>query len=306
MLEYGKEYKYRELCKALDVEPKRGGYLRSHIEQLSRKYEITKTVDNTYVVERKYDPIEQLEYIKLGKHRAYIESMLYALLASSPSNVIRCDMKDLLQILALVNKDYHFAKWHINEVEEVLLNERSGDLKSFIETTEQMYKSIIKRVLNDMECNKLIKVNQILMFARQYVVEGGRLYTKVSEADKETEIPIFLELERQASMNFITYGSGLSYGQRIAVKKSVEKQLKKRLDVDYYYYSYEIILNKKGLNEVISHNYSELRSSFNQYIQLKTKESKTKNLLLMDNHNKDVYISSLIDINTDLGLRYGV
>lgn len=305
MIEYGKKYTYKKLCEALDVKPKSGGYQQRQIKELRKKYEIVDR-NNYYIVKRKYEDVDIVESSVYNKNKAYLEPILYTLLSQAKNNVLQFDMKDLLQITAVVNKDYHFAKWHIQEVDKYL-TDNNGGLKMFIEETEPMYKKIIKDVLKDMESRQLIKIEEIPMYARRFVDDNGKIYTQTFEASDEIGKPAFLEAKRQAMKHFnIEHWEDmqlLDYYSWHEAKKIMEDYLKETLGVSYFYYEYKLILNKVGIEDMITHNYEDMRQSFNEYIMSKTLKSNAGHLKLIDSQDKLTYSEALLDINTDLHLR---
>ena len=70
MIEFGKEYKYKELCKALEVEPKRGGYQKNQMSQLSERYDIEKLPNKKYVVHKEYT-MAQISFMSAGQNSRY-------------------------------------------------------------------------------------------------------------------------------------------------------------------------------------------------------------------------------------------
>ena len=141
----------------------------------------------------------------------------------------------------------------------------------------------------------------IPMFAKKYINnEDGKLYTKVWEANKITEIPKLLEAKRSVLKEFnIEYWDDLQYNQFGRAKDIIAEQL----GIDYFYYEYELILNKQGLNELITENYTELKKALNKHIQSKTKMSKQGNLKFLTDNEKSVYIEHFINTEKDYRLR---
>ena len=305
MLEYNKKYKYKDLCKSLGLEILSDGYKKNQIEQLKKEYQMV-IRNGWYIVKRKYEDYEMIENNAYFKNKSYLEPILYTLLSQADSNVLQFDMKELLQITAVVNQDYHFAKWHIEEVDAELTNDNSG-LKIFIEETEPMYKRIIKDVLKDMESRQLIQIEEIPMYGKIYRDDKGNRYTQIIEADDSVGKPTFLEAKRQAMQHFnIEHWEDmrtLNYYEWHEAKKIIEDYLKEKLGVSYFYYEYKLILNKVGIEEMVTNNFNEMRQSFNNYIKSKTLSSKNKNLKLISDDNRLIYTNALLDINTDLHLR---
>lgn len=308
-LEFGKKYKYKDLCLALNEEPKSGGYQTNQLNTLRNYYDIEKTDDKKYIVHKKYNEVEIIQQKKYHIKKAYLTPIIYTMLSNTKDNVLRTTTKDLMIDLAIVNKDYNYAKWNSEKVDQHLLDGEIGGLNLFIEETEQIYKRMIKDILNDMESRKLISQNKIIMFAfKSRDPITNKIYTMTREADKEFEIPIFLEGQRLAMSCFglehYEDMSKLNYFQIKESKKIIERYLFEQLGVSYFYNDYEIILNKTGIEEYITENYSDMRIEFNKYIQNKTLTSQSGSLKHIDNQDKKKYNDALIDIGTDLGLRY--
>ena len=196
-----------------------------------------------------------------------------------------------MEFLGIVNKDYHYAKYHPKECIEQIDKGTVAGLTIFSRESEPLLKRIIVDVLKDMQRKCLIKVNMIPMFAKKYINnEDGKLYTKVWEANKITEIPRLLEAKRLVLKEFnIEYWDDLQYNQFGRAKDIIAEQL----GIDYFYYEYELILNKQGLNELITENYTELKKALNKHIQSKTKMSKQGNLKFLTDNEKSVYIEPL-------------
>lgn len=301
-LKLNKRYKYKQLCAVLGVEPKRGGAQQSQIKQLSKLYQIEHK-EGYYIVRKQYDTLEKVERQSYYKNKSYIEPMLYTILASAEHNVLELDMKQILQLLAVVNHNFFYAKWNITDTAKIIQTDPNG-LSLFIGETEPMLRRIVMEILHDMENKQLIKVQEIPKFATKYVGENGQWYTEVHTIDDENEYPEFLRAKQLAlkELGAIEYNQ-LNYFQKTDFKHLVEAYLKKTLGVSYYYYSYKIILNKTGINEMLIDKYSAFRQSFNTYLQQKIKESKRKNYLLLESEDKNKYIDALININTKIDIK---
>lgn len=301
-LKYNKKYKYKQLCEVLNLPTLSASKQKQQIQNLSKFYEIHKTQDNLYIIKRKYNEIEVIENIKYHKYKNYIEPMIYTILSQSNNNVIRMDMHELMEFLGIVNKDYHYAKYHPIECNLVIRGSTFNGLKIFSRESEPLLKKIIIDVLKDMQKKCLIKINMIPMFAKKYKnADDGKIYTKIWQADKEKDIPQLLEAERKALKYFkLEYWNDLQYFQFGEAKDIVANEL----NIDYFYYEYEIILNQKGLRELITENYIELKKALNKHIQDKTKKSQQGELKLLPNQEKDLYVEYLINTETDYRLRY--
>lgn len=298
---------YKKLCYELDVPAFGGSKQRTQLAQLSELYDIEKTDNSRYIIHKQYNELEQIEHKRQGKYKAYLTPMIYTILNSASDNIMRCSMNKLLELLTIVNKDYSFAKWNINKVDEHLLDGNRGGLQYFIREVDTKYRKIIKDILNEMADQKLIEVNPILMFACRFKNEQGEIKTKVWEAKKEDEISIFLDAQRymldKIKLDTWSEFSKLSIYARNEGREVIVEKIKETLNVDYFYYEYEIILNKKGIQNMILKSPMNTHVSFNRFVQSKIAESECKDLTLINDADKNIYIDSFIDITNDYNLR---
>lgn len=308
-IEFGKEYKYKELCHQFGEYPERGSKLNTQLTRFRNNYDIEKTVSNTYLIKKQYSDIEIIEHQKYHKEKSYIETILYTLLTNIQSNVVRTDMKGLLQVLSIVNKDFHFAKWHSELVEDNLFSENDdkGDLPLFVDEVEKISKRVVKEVLNDMQSRALISIEYIPMFAKQITIDNNKFYTVTEEASDKVGKPAFLEARRVA-MKYFGFEHWedmmtLTYFQWKEAKNIMTRYLHKELGIQYFYYEYKIILNKVGLQEIITNNFEPMKHSFNKYMQEKLMNSNTMGFRQMVEGHKEKYIDALVNTENDLNLR---
>lgn len=301
MIEINKQYKYKDLCKVLEIEPLRGGYQKNQLSKLAEKYDMEKLPNKKYVIHKEYTNTELIENKQYGINKSYITSAMCTLLSTAENNVIRCTIKDLLETLFIFNKNFFYAKYNIDEVDEQLMGTNAGWIETFIVEQEQKNKRIVRDILNDMADKKLIELNKILKFAKQYPHPKGGYRTKTWEANKETEIPVFLEAQHKVIQMFQVETwqefESLGYLPRKYGKQIIDEYLSDKLGLSYFYYEYEIILNRKDIDDILLEDLKTAGISFNNIIKSKAQLSKSKNMLLIPQENKDAYIDYLIDIN---------
>lgn len=300
-IKYNKSYTYGQLCDLFELEKQTSGSnQRSQLNNLMRQYEISNPKRNNYIIKRELSLAEKLDKQIYHKNRGYIEPLMYTMLSEIYNNSIRVNMHTMLELLGIVNKDYHFAKWHSKECDLTITGYDSSGLNIFIKESEPMLKHIIIDVLKDMQRRKLLIVNMIPMFARKYRnLDTNKMYTKIWEASKD-EIPKLLQAQRIALKNFnLEYWDELVWNQHGEAKDIIAREL----DIDYFYYDYEIILNKIGIKEYVTDDFESLRKGLNKHVQQKLKKSKQGNLKLLEQMEKEKYVEYLIDIENDFNLR---
>lgn len=295
-------YKYGQLVSLLDLPRLSGNKQKKQLKEIGKQYLIEKE-DGYYILKKKLDEIGAIEQQTYHKTRDYLTPMIYTLLSSSTTNVLELDMKDLLEILACVNNNYFIAKWHMEQTDFLLTNKNESGLSMFIQDTEPMVRRAVRDILKDMEDKQLIKLQEIPMFAQRYKTEQGHILTKTFQVDDETQYPVFLEAKRLALKEVgVENWSDLNFNQHRKVKHLIEDYLKKHLDVDYFYYKYKIILNKSGIESLITDRYRDFKVSFNKYMQNKIMSSNARKISLLTDEERKIYTDALIDISTKLDL----
>ena len=131
MVKYNKRYKYRDLCKALDLKPLSGSAQRKQLADLNKEYEMVKDKANNYIIKRKYSQVESIENQAYHKNKAYIEPMIYTVLSSATNNVVEFDMRQLLELLALVNENFFVAKYSIENADKIIIYTSATHFRSF-------------------------------------------------------------------------------------------------------------------------------------------------------------------------------
>lgn len=301
-LEFNHPYKYKDLCEVLGLERKSGSAQRTQLSHLKQEYKIEK-INKHYIIYEKYDNLKKIEQMTYHKHKAYIEPMLYMMLASSPNNVIKVDMKQLMTSLAVVNDNFFYAKWNLEKTDMLLTGKSNGGLNLFIQDSEPMLRRIIKSVLKEMESECLIHINEIPTFAKKYKGTDNKWYTVTYEINKEEEYPVFLEAKRQMLKKYnVKKITELDFFQQSEAKHYIENILKEKLGVEYFYYSYEIILNKVGIQDVIVSQFDNYRKEFNKYVQNKVLTSKRKHIKMLSDSDKKIYVDTLIDMATTVNV----
>jgi hypothetical protein len=186
----------------------------------------------------------------------------------------------------------------------LLTGKSDGGLNLFIQDSDPMLRRIIKSVLKEMESECLIHINEIPMFAKKYKGKDNKWYTVTYEINKEEEYPVFLEAKRQMLKKYnVKKITELDFFQQSEAKHYIEDILKEKLGVEYFYYSYEIILNKVGIQDVIISQFDEYRIAFNEYIQNKVLTSERKHIKMLSDSDKKAYVGALIDINTKINVK---
>lgn len=305
MIEFNKQYaNYKKLCEALEVEPKSSGYKQQHIRELQKQYEMKITRKENITIIREYTQLEKAQTTNYASNKKYLTSLMFTLLSNAENNVLELDMKQLLLSLAIVNNNFFIAKHNTIKADLIIAQDNGGYLKEFINSSDIMLRRIVKEILEDMEDKALLKVDEIPTFAERYKGTDGNWYTSTHLIDDEKEFPIFLEAKRLALQSIgESRMSDLTFFQHIEVKHKIEDYLKEKLGVDWFYYTYRIRLNKVGIKSLLVENLGEFKLAYNEQVQSKLLKSKNKDLLLIDDEAKKLYVNSLINVKSKLDLK---
>lgn len=297
-------YTYKKLCELFKEDVLSGSQQRVQLKQWQKKYDIERIAKDRYIIHKEYNDVEVIEQQTYFKSKQYVSAILCTLLNNMPNNVISVNMGQLLEILNMVNKNFRQAKYnpelimpHILEPDE----EDIYDLPLFIENVEKMSKRIVKDVLKDMEERRLImQIDYIPMLAYK-VKTGEKTYiTQIHEADNEKERPIFIEAQRQVIAYFgyeewTDCITNLNYKQWKKAKELMTAFLKEELKIDYFFYNYKIVLNKEGIIDEITHNFTQMQRSFNIYMQDRILNSRMSGLKIIPANHKKRYVEVLVD-----------
>lgn len=299
-LEYNKVYSISDLREIFDLPLEQGSRAKQQLIEIEKKYLLIKKGRNQYVIERELTDIEKIDNNRYYKNKEYIEPMIYAMLASSNENSITMDMHELMAETEIVNKDFNYIKYHTKEC-SVYMNQTEYGLSIFTTESEPMLKRIIRDILYDMEDRQLIKVNEIPVIAfKIYDTDAKCWYTRRKEIRSARDIQKLLEIKRKVLSELgLEKESDITYANRSHFRDLIAKEY----DAEYFYYKYNIVLNKKDLTLNPNCDIINLKKSFNKYIQEKVGKSKQGNLKLLSKEEKDVYIEYCIDTSKDYKLR---
>lgn len=310
---FNKELKYKDLCEVFGLEVKQGGSIKRQIIRLQKDYEIVKDGRYYIIIKRlsKQDKLNQHYYNNI---KAYIEMLMCTLfILSTKKNVLEFDIKTLMQVLKLVNKDYNETKYgKCKSYANILLNvldEGDANISMFLQETELMFHRIIKDTLKDLESAKIIHITKIPTFCKRVydpkthkVIRVDKHYMRKSD---DIEALLICERETYLSMGYNSEDELNDKGY--LVRMNYRHNVAKNLHHDYYYTTYKIVINTKHIYEFMIEDEKEkeyIEIVFNQLIKQKIIESKQGQLKLLSCDYKQTYTDALIDINNDSGLRY--
>ena len=307
------ELKYRELCDVFGLEVKQGGSIKKQIERLQKDYEVIKKGGYYIIIKRlsKQDKLNQQYYNNI---KAYVEMLMCTLFVlSTKEKVVEFDMKTLMQVLKLVNKDYNETKYgKCKSYANLLLNvEDTNDdnISDFFNETEILLQRIIKDALDCLESASIIDVTKIPTFGKRIYNPKTHRVIKVEKhyMRKPDEVDALLQCERETFLEMGYKSKEDLYNEGYSARMNYRHQVAKKINHDYYYTTYKIVINTKHIYDFMIEDEEEkkyIENVFNQLIKQKIIESKQGYLKLLPYDHKQTYIDAFIDINNDKGLRY--
>ena len=307
------ELKYRELCDVFGLDIKQGGSIKKQIERLQKDYEVIKKGSYYIIIKRlsKQDKLNQQYYNNI---KAYVEMLMCTLFVlSTKENVVEFDMKTLMQVLKLVNKDYNETKYgKCKSYANVLLDVNDyneNNISSFFNETELMLQRIIKDTLDCLKSASIIDVTEIPTFGKRIYDPKTHKVVKIIKRSmrKPDEIDALLQCERETFLEMGYENKEDLYDKGYSARMNYRHNVAKNLNNDYYYTTYKIIINTKHIYNFMIEDEKEklyIEKVYNQLIKRKIIESKQGKLKLLSDDYKQIYIDAFIDTNKDKGLRY--
>ena len=310
---FNKELKYKELCDVFGLEVKQGGSINKQFERLQKDYEIIKK-GRYYVVIKRLSKQDKLNKQYYNNIKAYIEMLMCTLFVlSTKKNELEFDMKTLMQVLKLVNKDYHETKYgkcksYANLLLDVV-DENDTNISMFFNETELLLQRFVKEALRELKSAKIINITEIPTFGKRIYDPKTHKVVKVEKhyMRKPDEIEALLRCERETFLEMGYTSEEDLYDKGYSVRMSYKHKVAKNLNHDYYYTTYKIIINTKHIYDFMIEDEEErhyIESVFNQLIKQKIIESKQGQLKLLSYDYKKIYVDAFVNTSKDLGLRY--
>ena len=318
---------YDELCEFFNLKKVRGGYIKRQIELIEKDYEL-KRDGKYYIIVKKLTTQEKLNIQYHNKLKSHIEILMCTLFAIPKEDfVVSFNMKQLLQLLQLVNKDFHDTKRKENiivarellSIESDLVVASDGKVKDsleiFMEETEPMLSRIVKEVMKSLENKKIISKKEMYILAKRVYKKGKPTFTETKEINTNLLEKQFLESQYKA-LN-ILYNDGLIYKpdeeyvniQGLYMINKYRELTAIQMGYEYWYPQYILTLNKEYLNRFERFVIRDIKEKCkvnelcNQIVKNKILTSKQGNLKYIDYDDRVKYVDVFIDTNNDYELR---
>lgn len=325
--EFNTKLTYNELCECFNLQKLRGGYIKRQIELIEKDYELERD-GKYYIIIKKLTTQEKLNIQYHNKLKSHIEILMCTLFAIPKDDfVVAFNMKQLLQLLQLVNRDFHDTKRKDNIkiarellcIDSELIEIDDGRLKDsleiFMEETEPMLSRIVKEVMKSLSDKKIISKKEMCILAKRVYKNGKVSYTDTKEINTELLEKEFLESQYKA-LNMLYEDKLIEKPEEPFVNKQGSYMINKyreltamQMKYEYWYPKYILTLNKNYLSRFERFVIRDIKEKCkvnelcNQIVKNKILTSKQGNLKYIDYDDRVKYVDVFIDTNNDYELR---
>lgn len=274
LLKIDEKYKYKDLCDILCIKKTTGESRNSQFKEISR-YALYEKEGHSIVFKEIYDtPKEKEDGRGLSKgsrnnnelYYEHIETIMLYALHNAKDNRVQCSVPKALMLVNMVNNNYSVARSNITATSEIMEIDKKF-IYNFYDKTHSKLKGNFERALKKMRSRALVDFQEVTMICKR-VPASGTYYNSLGEVILDNNIKyikeyrmatkdereLILEVENDVlkEMNHKDKQSVYLYGDWNRFKKMVEKCLKKRGNILFYYPAYDIVINRKGINRAVT------------------------------------------------------
>ena len=270
---------YKAMCELLNESVKAGNSKKTQLKEWERYFNYSKQ-GNKFIITDIYDvPAERID---LRNNRRtpyidYIENLLISLLVHKKKLFL--SRNAILKSLEMINDNYTYVKYNPHKHIHELINIDKEEIKDFYNTTDDLLKRNIESALDGLERKRLISWNKTVTICLiNTSIEKNELdritVTKHEEVTEDGEIivsydaakPLTREIHRKATdeehkliwevekdilneWGYDDISDVIRHSRTDEFYKIANKRLLERGNINYYYYSYEILCNEKHILE---------------------------------------------------------
>lgn len=275
--------KYKELCELLGEEPKKQTNSKKYqLKRFRQVADIEKIPHkNLYEVSLKSN-IQPFKDVLLSSPKDCLTKSLYGLFAQINDYKIMTSLPELLRNLGVTNKKFYLSKYNSKKIKEVC----------FISECEKMFNRLIKDTLRQMKQND--DIYYIKHYSLAIKIFNNKLKKMICNTRLMTdeEVSRMLNLRKQVAHD--KYNKSYSHCNNLQ-KNYIDNIICKEMNIDFYFFTYEIILNHKGI--ISEYNKKEIiqtKKDLNEILILKIKKSKQGFLKQLDTKQKEKLIKKLL------------
>lgn len=277
------QLKYKELCELLGEKPKnQTNSKKCQLKRFKQVADIEKIPHkNLYEVSFKSN-IQPFKDILLSNPKDCLTKSLYGLFAQMNDYKIMVSLPELLRDLGVTNKKFYLSKYNSKKIKEIC----------FISECEKIFNRLIKETLNQMKQND--DIYYIKHHSSAVKVFNNKLKKWVCNTRLMTDVEVSKMLNLRKQVAYGKYNKSYSYCNNLQ-KNYIDSIVCKELNIDFYFFTYEIILNHKGI--ILQYNKKEImqtKENLNKILALKIKKSKQGFLKQLDTEQKEKLIKKLL------------
>lgn len=256
----------KKICECLGIKYKKSGDSRvGQIKEIEENYLLDKK-NGKFLVVREKTAQEKQESRIYKNDNMIMETFFYSYLHQCEGHEITVTIPKLIVTTRLVNDNYYTGKYNQEQLYELIMQEDfdiDDSLDAFYSRTENNFRAKIKNMLNSMVDKSLIIYTKHIYFV---YIDGNHAKTRRATSQEEAEAlrlqQLLLEKYKNEDGTSKTK-SQLTQSERYALYMQLSEKIKQKFKCNYYSYEYDIILNKKGIDEHLVSNINILRSMIN-------------------------------------------
>ena len=235
-----KEYKnFKEICSTIGIKQGTGNQKKAQLKELARYFEFEK-VENTNkirILSKRDKPLEKIPrgYNPYGN---IIELLILDLINQKAKinleNYVYLSTAKLLLALSMVNRNYNYFRYNIDKLHKITDIDKLVIIEWY-SLTHRNLKNTLENTLDKLRNKSLIFWNHSMTVC----ING--IHKKATKQQKS----FILKIEKEIMVNM-----SIKDLQEIVIKKQyknfifeVNERLKNEYNIEYYYNSYEIVIN---------------------------------------------------------------
>lgn len=313
----GDDLTYKQITDILTIKYATSNSKEKQLNTIKRYYELDTTKTKIRIVQKYKEPLP-VEDNRQSIYYDDLETLILYALYNDKEKYNTWSTKKALWVTCLINSNYIAGKRDIALTAEATETDKDY-LYDFYNYANSELKRIFETALNRMQNKKLIQYNTCIMVCRKesyialnelelpIITDKKELNYKIWETyteatAEERELILKIENEIMQSLN-------CSSTQEIFIKKKhdkykalVNRELRKRANIEFYYNAYSIVKYNKGIAKEIK----ELDKIYSENTINALKVNKfinSKECRINSNQeDKELLITFLIDNNCDLKL----
>lgn len=233
---------YRHLCEVLGVSPKGGNQKKAQVKEIERYIKLSKGKGYKLIVDEVYElPKPKKTNRRNDIYGEMLELAIMDYLINSKRSKTTTTRNYLLGQVELINQNYRVCnsnKIKFSEYTGIDLN----IINDFFNLTNGNFRRMLERALDTLEDKSIINYSIVTIVSDSKT--GHRKAT-----DKELESIVELEKIVLNELGYNKKSSVRESGKWYIFNQRVKKLLSKENDINYYYSSYEIVVNKRFIKD---------------------------------------------------------